>query len=232
MARQQKQHRKPEILYEDNHLVAINKPPGLLTQGDASGDVCALDVVRAYLKEKYGKPGKVFLGMVHRLDRPASGVLLFARTSTAAGRLSAQFREREVHKIYHAVVRGVVEQGEGTLRHHLARDEGAARTVVVDESDPVAQEAVLRFRLLGVEGERSLLEVELLTGRKHQVRAQLAAIGHPIVGDRRYGASSYRRDHSIALHARSLMVTHPTKKEPVLIEAPVPDGWPWGWGQG
>jgi len=227
MARQRSQHRNLTVLYEDNHLIAIDKPPGLLTQGDASGEISALDAVKAYLKDKYDKPGKVYLGMVHRLDRPASGVLLFARTSKAAGRLSAQFREREVEKIYWAVVRGVVEPGEATLRHHLARDEAAARTVAVDADRRGAQEAVLQYRVLGVQRERSLLEIELLTGRKHQVRAQLSAIGHPVVGDRRYGATAYRKDGSIALHSRSLMVAHPTRNEPVLIEAEVPEGWPW-----
>ncbi|MFH1983414.1 MAG: RluA family pseudouridine synthase [Pseudomonadota bacterium] len=217
-------HRWP-VLYEDNHLLGLYKPAGLLVQGDRTGDPCLLDLGKSWLKARYAKPGQVFLGLVHRLDRPVAGVVLFARTSKAAARLSAQFRERRVTKDYLAVVHGRLETESGELAHHLVRD-GASSRVAEPDSDG-AQAARLTYRRLGESFDRSLVAVSLHTGRRHQIRAQLAAIGHPILGDLRYGAPAPLPNAQIALLARHLGVTHPTTKAPILLNAPIPAGWPW-----
>lgn len=217
----------PPILLEDNHLLAVAKPAGLLVQGDRTGDPTLLDVCKAYLKEAYAKPGNVYLGLVHRLDRPVSGVVLLARTSKAASRLSARFRGGEVRKTYLAVVEGHPERTEGTLVHWLAdRADAAGRTRC--EASPFAggKESTLHYHVLA-DGPRSLLRIEPVTGRRHQIRVQLATLGTPIAGDLKYGAPAPLPDRSVALHARRLEIAHPVGGRPLVIEAPVPDGDPW-----
>ena len=216
-----------EILFEDNHLLAVNKPAGVLSQGDATGDEPMLAAAKAYLKEKYGKPGNVFLGLVHRLDRPVAGVLLFARTSKAAGRLSAAFREGQVEKTYRAVVTGVPHPDRGTLRHWLRKNADRRRTAVVGPETPGARQAVLDYRVMAAATAKSLVSVALHTGRSHQIRVQLAELGHPILGDLKYGAAAPLANGAVALYACRLRVAHPTRNETVIIEAPPPPQWPW-----
>jgi 23S rRNA pseudouridine1911/1915/1917 synthase len=216
-----------EILYEDNHLLAVYKPAGVLSQGDATGDPTLLDAAKAWLKDKYAKPGNVFVGLVHRLDRPVAGVLLFAKTSKAAGRLSAEFREGRVEKVYRAVVEGTPDPSEQTLRGHVLKDEEAKRSQLVEAATAGAREAELEYRVLGTRQGVSLLEVVPKTGRSHQIRVQLAGIGHPILGDVKYGASAPLPGGVIALYARALSFRHPTRDEVVEIAAGPPPGWPW-----
>lgn len=213
-----------DVLFEDNHLLAVNKPAGLLTMGDRTGESTLLDRAKAYVKEKYQKPGDVFLGVVHRLDRPVSGVVLFARTSKAAARLSDQFRSRTVHKTYLALVDAVVPSPTGSLRHALAKDRDSNRVAVVAPTVPGAQECLLDFRRLKRFGRRTLLEISPRTGRSHQIRVQLAAQGWPIVGDVKYGSKS-TWPNGIALHAAKITFDHPTRHEPVTIGAPPPPSW-------
>jgi 23S rRNA pseudouridine1911/1915/1917 synthase len=219
-----------EILYEDNHCLAVNKPAGLLTQGDISGGPSVLEQVRAYLKERYRRPGNVFVGLVHRLDRPTSGVLLLARTSKAAGRLSAQFRAGTVEKVYWGIVEGVVPEEQGEWSDTLWKDERRNVVRVVPPRTAGGQEAVLSFRVLGRQQGKTTLELRPWTGRSHQLRVQLASRGFPIVGDRKYGAKCLLRAsdgrHRVALHARSLTFTHPTRREAVAVLAPVAADWP------
>jgi 23S rRNA pseudouridine1911/1915/1917 synthase len=209
------------VLYEDNHLIAVHKPAGVLVQGDRSGDPTLMDTTKEYIRRKYGKPGKVFLGLVHRLDRPVSGVVLFARTSKAAARLSAQWRSRSVKKLYWALVHGVMEPKAGTLSSYLLR--GPKGTVLTAGEHPGAREALLGYRTQHVAGGLSLVEVALHTGRKHQIRAQLASKGCPIVGDARYGSPPVPGEREIRLFARSLTFIHPTLGEPITLEAPLPE---------
>ncbi len=213
------------VLYEDNHLLAVYKPPGILVQGDRTGDPSLLEWARAWVKDRYRKPGSVFLGLVHRLDRPVSGVMLFARTSKAAARLSEQFREHRVKKIYHAVVRGEIKPRSGILKTRLSRTGTKAR--VTDASDPLGKEAELRYRTIDAQQGLSLLEIDLVTGRHHQIRVQLASLGHPIYGDRKYGLQQARRGAPMALMARTLTVRHPTRPVDMTFVSPLPDDWPW-----
>lgn len=214
------------VLYEDNHLLAVDKPAGLLVQADRTGDPDALALAKTYLKAVYAKPGDVYLGLVHRLDRPVSGVLLFARTSKAAGRLSDAFRSRRVTKRYLALVAGAPPAGGWqTVSVHLAHGPtGTARVVAPDT--PGAQAASLAWRTLAGDGRTALVEVDLHTGRKHQIRAQLAALGWPVLGDLRYGAvAPFADGRAIALHAARLTVPHPTRGEDVTVVAPPPAPW-------
>jgi 23S rRNA pseudouridine1911/1915/1917 synthase len=211
------------VLHCDNHLLAVVKPPGVPTQADISGDPDLLSVARAWVERVFHKPGKAFLGLVHRLDRPASGVVVFARTSKAAARLSAQFAGREVEKTYRVVVWGRPPHDAGTLEHRLESDERGSRVVMGDKG----RCARLDYRVIGHGSGQSLLEVDLHTGRKHQIRAQLAAVGCPVVGDLRYGAREPLPDRSIALLAWRLRLEHPTTRERLEFTAPEPDGWPW-----
>jgi 23S rRNA pseudouridine1911/1915/1917 synthase len=213
------------ILFEDNHILAVNKPAGLLTMGDRTGSPTLLERAKAYLKDKYHKPGDVFLGVVHRLDRPVSGVVLFARTSKAAARLSAQFRDHTIQKCYLAWVDGRVAQADGTLIHWLKKDRLTNHVTVVAANTAGAQECVLDFRRLKTTGNRTLLEISPQTGRSHQIRVQLAAQGWPILGDAKYGSKS-QWPNGIALHASSITFDHPTKHELVSLDAPLPDTWP------
>jgi 23S rRNA pseudouridine1911/1915/1917 synthase len=216
------------ILFEDNHLLAIAKPAGLLVQGDRTGDVTLLHQAKAYLKARYAKPGNVYLGLVHRLDRPVSGVVLLARTSKAAGRLAAQFRTGQVGKTYWAVVQGVPAPRAGELVAFLAHQgDCTGRTRAGWQPFVGAKEAKLRYRVKEQSDRFSLLEVQPVTGRRHQIRAQLALMGHPILGDRKYGADAPLADRSIGLHALRLEVAHPIGGERVILEAPLRLAWPW-----
>jgi 23S rRNA pseudouridine1911/1915/1917 synthase len=211
-----------QVLYEDNHLIAVSKPAGILVQRDASGEHSLMDVIRQYIKKRYCKPGRVFLGLIHRLDRPVSGVVLFAKTSKGASRLSEQWRSRSVMKIYWAMVHGRMNPRQGTLAAYIAKEGKGAK--VVEEGAKAGREALLRYRSLRMLAGQSLLEIILDTGRKHQIRAQLADRGCPVVGDRRYGAPFSLNDRTIRLMAKSLTFTHPTTGAVITIDAPPP---PW-----
>lgn len=216
-----------EVLYEDNHIIIVNKQPGEIVQGDKTGDTPLSETVKAWIKERYAKPGNVFLGVTHRLDRPVGGVVVFAKTSKALTRLNEMFRNGDIHKKYWAITSGMPPQKEGTLRNHLESVESRNKTYVLDKPTKISKEALLNYRLLA-EGDRyNLLEIELLTGRKHQIRAQLAAIGCPIKGDLKYGAKRSNPDGGISLLARKIEFIHPVSKQFVSVEAPVPDERLW-----
>lgn len=215
-----------DILFEDNHLVVVNKLPGTLVQGDETGDIPLVEMVKAYIKDKYKKPGEVFLGVVHRLDRPVSGVVVFARTSKALSRMNELFRDRKTEKIYWAVTDAVPAEHEGTLVHWLRKDEKKNKTSVFNRETPDTLRSELHFRLLGSVRGFSLLEVHPITGRSHQIRVQLAAMGCPIVGDVKYGSTAATGDGSIALHARRLTFLHPVRQETLALEA-LPPERPW-----
>jgi 23S rRNA pseudouridine1911/1915/1917 synthase len=213
-----------EILYEDNHLLAINKPAPLATMGAAPGEPSLAALAKEYLKSKYAKPGEVYLGVVSRLDAMVTGVTLFARTSKAAARLSEQFRTREVEKTYWAVVENADAPATGECHDWLRKDDAAHRMVIARAGAPGAQEAKLTFRRLQTVTGGALLEVTLETGRKHQIRVQLASRGWAVIGDRKYDARTHF-DPGIALHARQLTIDHPTRHEPITIVAPLPASW-------
>jgi len=216
-----------EILFEDNHLIAVLKKPTDLSQGDRTGDEAIDAAVKNYIALKYKKPGAVFLGLIHRLDRPAGGVLLFARTSKALGRMNEIFRTREVRKRYLAIVGERPPEDEDTLTHFLKKNEKQNKTYVYDSEVKGSKKASMSYRLAGRSRRFFLLEVELHTGRHHQIRAQLAKIGCPIKGDLKYGYSRSNKDGSICLLARRLEFIHPVKKEKVIITAPLPEGDAW-----
>lgn len=225
------------IIYEDNHVIGVVKPGGLLTQGDRTGDDTAFAMIKRYVKEKYAKPGNVYLGLLHRIDRPVSGVLLFARTSKAASRLSREFQERRVEKTYLAVVVGHVHGRGGELVDYITRSHNRSRTAVPPATDSdenyhpkgrkAPKKAVLAYEILAKRDGLTLLEVVPGTGRHHQIRVQLSAQAHPVVGDLKYGAEEPLPDKAIALHAARLRVRHPVKDETITLEAEPPDGYPW-----
>jgi len=209
-----------EIVYEDNHIVVVNKAAGEIVQGDKTGDPPLSEMVKQYLKEKYNKPGNVFCGVVHRIDRPVSGLVIFARTSKALERLNKILREGEIHKTYRAVVEGHPAQKEALLENWLVSDGRINKTFVTDSRNRDAKLSRLEYRTVE-EGDRySLLEINLLTGRKHQIRAQLSAIGHPIKGDLKYGARRSNRDGGISLQAFRIRFTHPVSKEEIDLSIP------------
>jgi 23S rRNA pseudouridine1911/1915/1917 synthase len=218
-------HERWPVFYEDNHLLVLYKPSGLLAQANETGGVCLLELARAWIKKRYRKPGRVFLGLVHRLDRPVAGVMMFARTSKAAARLSDQVRSRKIRKTYMAVVQGEPRHSDGRLVHHLERHSHAS--CLVGQPTPLSREARLIYRVLDAADDRSLLEIELETGRRHQIRLQLAHIGCPVVGDVRYGATHRLPSRQIALFARQIALEHPTRREPLEFTSPLPAGWPW-----
>jgi 23S rRNA pseudouridine1911/1915/1917 synthase len=213
-----------EILYEDNHCLAVAKPAGALTTHYQGREETVDRQIKAYLKEKYQKPGNVFLGVVQRLDKPVSGVLLFARTSKAAARLAEQFRQGSVEKIYWAVVEGEVQRQAGSLEDWLRKDREAGRVEVEEPRTPGSRLALLHFQRLASYGGLALVEVRPQTGRTHQLRVQLAHHGHPIYGDAKYG-SVHTFERAIALHARSLTFLHPIRNEPITLTAELPRGW-------
>ncbi|TNF46468.1 MAG: RluA family pseudouridine synthase [Bacteroidetes bacterium] len=216
-----------EILYEDNHVIAVNKKASDIVQGDKTGDVTLPDRIKEYLKEKYQKPGNVFCGVIHRLDRPTSGVVLFARTSKALERLNKQFREKETNKVYWAVTENEPTSKTGTLINYLKKNEGQNKSYVHSTEVPGSKKAVLNYKLIASSDNYFLLEIQLETGRHHQIRAQLSSIGCPIKGDVKYGAKRPNKDLSISLHARELSFMHPTTKEQISITAPVPEDPLW-----
>lgn len=215
------------ILYEDNHVIVVNKKASDIVQGDKTGDETMPDTIKAYLKEKYQKPGNVFCGVVHRLDRPTSGAVVFARTSKALERLNAQFRDKETNKVYWAIVESKPEKSSATLTHYLKKNEKQNKSYASLTETPGSKKAVLHYTLIASSDKYHLLEVRLETGRHHQIRVQLSTIGCIIKGDVKYGARRSNPDGSVGLHARTLTFTHPTSKEPISITAPVPDDSLW-----
>ena len=216
-----------EILFEDNHLIAVNKPSGLLVQGDETGDITLSDLTKEYIKHQYHKPGAVFLGVIHRIDRPVSGVVLMARTSKGLSRMNESFRNRSVQKIYLAGVTGVPKKQEDTLVHWLTKNENLNRVTLFPRETDGASRCELNYRVVANHGNQSLLEVHPLTGRPHQIRAQLAAIGHPIAGDVKYGSAVPSEEKSIALHSSKLIFEHPVSKETITLSAPLPSTLIW-----
>lgn len=218
-----------EILYEDNHLIAVYKRSSDLAQGDRSGDTSLDTLVKKYIATKYAKPGEAFLGVVHRLDRPVSGVLLYARTSKALERLNRMFRDREVKKTYLAIVKEKPPETEATIKHFLKKNEEQNKSYVYDTPVKGSLEAVLTYRIKARSEKYYLLEIELHSGRHHQIRAQLARIGCPIKGDLKYGFPRSNDDGSISLLARKLEFVHPVRKERISITAHFPEGDIWSY---
>jgi 23S rRNA pseudouridine1911/1915/1917 synthase len=216
-----------EILYEDNHIIAVYKRSSDLSQGDKTGDVPLEVEIKKYLAEKYKKPGEVFLGVVHRLDRPVSGVMLYARTSKALSRLNEMFKTKQVKKTYLAIVKERPPEDEATIKHFLKKNESQNKTYVYDNEVKGSKEASMTYRLKGRSEKYYLIEVDLHSGRHHQIRAQLAKIGCPIKGDLKYGFARSNEDGSISLFARRLEFIHPVKKEPVTIIGHFPEGDIW-----
>lgn len=213
-----------EVLYEDNHIIIVNKKPGEIVQGDKTGDRTLADEVKAYIKEKYAKPGEVFLGVVHRLDRPVSGCVVFARTSKALSRLNDMFRNGDVRKSYHAIVCNAPAQPQATLTHWLTRNEQQNKAYAHPREVTGSKQAVLDYTVIGHSERYTLLNVRLHTGRHHQIRCQLAAIGCVIKGDLKYGARRSNPDGSISLHARHVEFEHPVSHKLISVEAKYPEG--------
>ena len=235
-----------EVVYEDNHIIIVNKQSGEIVQGDKTGDRPLSDIVKDYIKEKYQKPGAVFLGVVHRLDRPVGGLVMFARTSKALTRLNKMFAEGDVHKTYWAIVEMRNEKLEmrngneemkkchgqdhssfSTITHWLVRNEQQNKSYAYDHEVPHSKKAVLKYRVLATGERYTLVEVQLMTGRHHQIRCQLSALGMPIKGDLKYGARRSNPDGSISLLSHRIAFIHPVSKEPICLESPVPDDNLW-----
>ena len=216
-----------EIVYEDNHLIIVYKHSGEIVQGDKTGDVPLSEDVKCYLKEKYQKPGNVFLGVVHRLDRPVAGLVVFAKTSKALTRLNKMFRDGEVHKTYWAITKNLPPQSEGTLTHWLVRNEKQNKSYAYDHEVPHSKKAILKYRLIGQSDHYCLLEVNLMTGRHHQIRCQLAHMGCPIKGDLKYGAQRSNPDGSICLLAHHVEFVHPVSKQLISLDSPLPEDKLW-----
>lgn len=215
------------VLYEDNHIIIVNKSSSEIVQGDKTGDKPLVEIVKEYIKEKYHKPGNVFLGVVHRLDRPVSGVVVFARTGKALARLNEMFRTKDVHKTYWAIVANQPPAPEGELTHWLVRKEQQNKSFAYDKEVPQSKKAILNYRVIAKSDRYFLLEVDLKTGRHHQIRCQLAKMGCPIKGDLKYGAPRSNPDGSISLHARRIRFVHPVSKKEICVEAPVPSDRLW-----
>jgi 23S rRNA pseudouridine1911/1915/1917 synthase len=210
------------VLYEDNHIIAVNKSSSEIVQGDKTGDQPLSETIKLYLKEKYNKPGDVFLGVVHRLDRPVSGVVLFAKTSKALTRLNEMFRTQEIKKTYWAIVKEKPELPEGRLEHYLTRNEKQNKSMAYDKPRSDAKKAALSYRMIAQSDTYYLLEVQLETGRHHQIRCQLAKMGCPIKGDLKYGFPRSNPNGGVSLHARSVEFIHPVSKEFIQLTAPLP----------
>lgn len=216
------------VLYEDNHIIAVNKTCNEIVQGDKTGDTPLSEIVKAYIKDKYNKPGEVFLGVTHRLDRPTSGVVLFARTSKALTRLNEMFKSHEkIQKTYWAIVQNAPKQPQARLENWLVRNEKQNKSYVAKPGTKDAKLAVLTYSTIATSDNYTLLEIQLETGRHHQIRCQLAAIGCPIKGDLKYGAKRSNPDGGISLHARKIAFIHPVSKQEICITAPVPNDKLW-----
>ena len=216
-----------KVVYEDNHLIVVNKTASEIVQGDKTGDTPLSETVKQYIKEKYNKPGNVFLGVTHRLDRPVSGLVVFAKTGKALARLNDMFRLGEVKKTYWAIVKERPKELEGELVHWLVRNETQTTSYAYDKEKANSKKAILRYKLIGHSQNYHLLEVDLQTGRHHQIRCQLAKMGCPIKGDLKYGSSRSNPDGSICLHARRVTFVHPVSKELIDLTAPLPSGNLW-----
>ena len=215
------------VVYEDNHIIVVNKTSSEIVQGDKTGDIPLSETVKQYLKEKYQKPGNVFVGVAHRLDRPVSGLVVFAKTSKALSRLNEMFKNSEVKKTYWAIVKECPRELEGELVHYLVRNEKQNKSYAYDKEVPDSKKAILHYRLIARSQNYNLLEIDLKTGRHHQIRCQLAKMGCPIKGDLKYGFARSNPDGSICLHARRISFIHPVSKEQIDLEAPVPPGSLW-----
>ncbi len=215
------------ILYEDNHIIAINKSSGDIVQGDKTGDLPLNEKIKVYLKNTYHKPGNVFCGVVHRIDRPVSGVVLFAKTSKALARMNEMIKNREIHKFYWGIVKDKPENQEATLVHYIKKNEQTNKSIVSLKEKKDFQRAELIYKQLASSDKYYLLEIELKTGRHHQIRAQLAAIGCPLKGDLKYGFPRSNADASISLHAKSVSFYHPVSGKEINVVAPVPDEPLW-----
>ena len=215
------------VVYEDNHIIIVNKQSGEIVQGDKTGDTPLSDIVKQYIKDKYNKPGNVFLGVVHRLDRPVSGLVVFAKTSKALSRLNEMFRTGDVHKTYWAIVKKNDIAPEATLTDWLTRNERQNKSYAHNREVPGAKKAVLSYKVRSVSDNYMLLEVRLMTGRHHQIRCQLAHMGCPIKGDLKYGSPRSNPDGSISLMSRRVEFVHPVSKETIAVEAPVPNDRLW-----
>jgi 23S rRNA pseudouridine1911/1915/1917 synthase len=216
-----------QVLYEDNHIIIVAKQSGEIVQGDKTGDTPLSELVKQYIKEKYQKPGAVFLGVVHRLDRPVAGLVIFARTSKALERLNRMFAEGQVRKTYWAITKNRPPRDEDTLTHWLRRNEKQNKSYASETEKPGSKRAVLKYKVIGASTNYTLLEVQLMTGRHHQIRCQLAAIGCPIKGDLKYGAQRSNPDGSISLLARRVEFEHPVSHELIRVEAPLPADSLW-----
>ncbi len=212
-----------DILYEDNHLIIINKQVSQIVQGDKTGDTSMDMMVKAFIKERDNKPGNVYLGLPHRLDRPVSGVVIFTKTSKALSRMAALFKNREIEKIYHAIVKDKPKPEKAEIIHYLKKNEKQNKSYVTEENTTGAKKAVLDYSLIGVSDKYFLLEIQIHTGRHHQIRAQLSAIGCPVKGDRKYGFRRSNPNGGISLHARSISFVHPVKKERISVTAAYPE---------
>jgi 23S rRNA pseudouridine1911/1915/1917 synthase len=215
------------VLYEDNHLIAVNKTCSEITQGDKTGDVPLSEIIKQWLKEKYNKPGDVFTGVIHRLDRPVSGVVVFAKTGKALERMNALFQKGEIKKTYWAIVKTLPPQTGGELVHYLIRNEKQNKSYAYDVEKSGSRKAILSYQLIAQSDNYFLLEIDLKTGRHHQIRCQLAKIGCPVKGDLKYGFDRSNKDGGICLHSRRISFIHPVSKAPVAISAPVPDDKLW-----
>ena len=216
-----------EVLFEDNHIIIVNKKVGDIIQGDKTGDTPLSEIVKEYIKEKYNKPGAVFLGVVHRLDRPTSGIVLFARTSKALERLNKMFREKSISKTYWAVVKNLPTKKKDTLTHFLKKNPKNNKSSVYNKEIQGSKKAILHYSILKSLDNYHLLEIDLETGRHHQIRAQLSYINSPIKGDLKYGFDRSNKNGGIHLHARKIKFIHPVKKEEIIIDAPVPNDVIW-----
>lgn len=216
-----------EVVYEDNHLIIVNKKSGEIVQGDKTGDCPLSEIIKDYIKKEYCKPGNVFLGVVHRLDRPVSGLVIFAKTSKALARLNEMFRIGEVHKTYWAMTKNCPQQLEGELTNWLVRNEKQNKSYAYDKEVPNSKKAILRYKVIGRSDNYALIEVHLMTGRHHQIRCQLAKMGCPIKGDLKYGAQRSNPDGSISLQAHKVEFIHPVSKKEIIVEAPIPEENLW-----
>lgn len=215
------------VIYEDNHIIIVNKTASEIVQGDKTGDKPLSEIVKEYIKEKYNKPGNVFIGVPHRLDRPVSGIVVLAKTSKALARLNEMFRDGEVKKTYWAIVKNCPKEEEDLLENYLVRNEKQNKSYAYDKEVANSKKAMLHYKLIGHSQNYLLLEVDLMTGRHHQIRCQLANMGCPIKGDLKYGAQRSNPDGSICLHARRVRFTHPVSKIEIDIVAPTPEGNLW-----